>query len=134
MIGSMEKMEINKAKLNTEQKMKYLELREHMDQVIKNTLDIVENVRQFEEDNGILWEEDKQAVADIFCLLLQMTRAGGMSNHVKQMRYEEKENGDEIITPVLADGNANWYKINVTGDSGVAMIKDITNQFVGKAW
>ena len=100
----------------------------------KELYSAMKDLRQFEEDNKIYFEENKQAVADAFCYLLQMTRSGGTSNFVKEMRYEIDERHNETVTPILADGNSNWYTAYVSGDSGIAMIKDITNQFVRKAW
>ena len=94
----------------------------------------VDDIRSYEEEHHIQCEEKKQMVADAFCLALQMTSAAGSSNHVSEMRYEKLDNGDEIVTPVLADGNDEWYKCHVTGDSGIAMIMDMVNQFVRKAW
>ena len=101
----------------------------------KELYEAMKELRQFEDNHEIYFEENKQDIADAFCYLLQMTRAGGCSNFVKEMRYKTDERGyNETVTPVLADGNSNWYTAYVSGDSGIAMIMDITSQFVRKAW
>lgn len=96
--------------------------------------DELDRLRTFEDEHHIRWSENKQMIADAYCILLQMTDNAGKGNHVAKMQYEKLPNGDEIIYPILADGNSNWYTAHVSGDSGTGMIVDITNQFVRKAW
>lgn len=94
----------------------------------------LDEIRSFEDKHHIRWGENKQMIADAYCLMLQLTSSGGTGNHVSKLVYEKKENGTEIVYPVLADGDSNWYTIDTTGGSGIAMVSDITNQFVRKAW
>lgn len=109
-------------KRNAELQLRFYELCEDMDEL-----------RSFEEEHHIRWKEDKAKVADAFCLALQMTDNAGKSNHVSRMNYRKLDNGDEIVVPVLADGEE-WYTCHVSGDSGTAMIIDMASQFVRKAW
>lgn len=96
--------------------------------------DELNRLRTFENEHHIRWNENKQMIADAYCILLQMTDNAGKGNHVAKMQYEKLPNGDEIVYPILANGNSNWYTAHVSGDSGTATIVDITNQFVRKAW
>lgn len=122
-------------KLSKKENYNYIRKQKKVARMRKELYAAMNDLRQFESDKEIYFEENKQDVADAFCYLLQMTRSGGCSNFVREMRYEIDDNGyKETVTPILADGNSNWYTAYVTGDSGIAMISDITNQFVRKAW
>lgn len=123
-----------KCDLNEEEMKVYLDEREQLYDDLKYLCYHFAKLRKYEDDHNIHWEENKATVAKVFCLALQMTSAAGKSNPLVDMRYERNEHGDEIVTPILADGNEDWYKCHVTGDSGVAMIMDMVNQFVRKAW
>ena len=123
-----------KCDLSKEQMEIYTEARDNFYESLHKTYEVLDKLRTFEEDHNIRWEEDKEEVAKAFCMLLQMTSAAGKSNHVREMVYEKTERGDEIVYPILADGTCDWYTAYVSGDSGIAMIMDITNQFVRKAW
>ena len=114
--------------------MNYEAQKEKVAKLRKELYEAMKELRQYESDNDIYFEENKQDVADAFCYLLQMTRSGGCANFVKEMKYEIDSKHDETVTPILANGNDEWYKAYVTDDSGTAMIIDITNQFVRKAW
>ena len=113
---------------------KYEEIKEKSDKILKETIEVMAARRAYEEEHNIRWHEDREMVAKVFGLLLQMTSNGGRGNFIKEMIFEKRDNGDEIVYPLLSNGSTNWYKINVTGDSGTAMIIDMTNQFVRKAW
>lgn len=64
-------------------------------------------------------EEDMQAICDLFLKTLQATRGGsGLVNLI----YAVKPN-KETVTAVFQSGGER--KINVTDDSGTAMIYDI---------
>ena len=86
--------------------------------------------------------EDKQAICNAFCETLRLTRAAGspINNPLIELRYMTKEEGgrfEETVRPIFADhcGEAlKYYDVNVTGDSGIAVLMDIMNQFVKKMW
>ena len=42
----------------------------------------------------------------------------------------------EVVRPIFEDGTGEdgWYDINVSMDSGTAVITDIINQFVSRTW
>ena len=82
--------------------------------------------------------ENKQNVCDMMCYAIRATDAGGseLNNPLVKLQYKKLENGDEIVRPIFKDGTGSngYYDINVTCDSGIAMILDIVNQFVRKVW
>lgn len=126
--------EPNECDLSGEEMEEYNAWKKELNTKFYNLCEELEKLRSFEEKHNIRWDEDKQMVADAYCLLLQMTDNAGKGNHVAKMQYEELPNGYEIVYPILANGSSKWYTINVSGDSGTGMIADITNQFVRKAW
>lgn len=87
-------------------------------------------------------KEDKQKICDALCEALRCTSAAGspMNNPLIELRYMTKEEGgrfDETVRPIFEDhcGEAfGYYDVNVSCDSGIAMIMDIVNQFVRKMW
>lgn len=87
-------------------------------------------------------KEDKQAICNAFCETLKLTSAAGSpnGNPVIELRYMTQEEGGrytETVRPIFENhcGESNkYYDINVTMDSGIAIIKDIVNQFVNKVW
>lgn len=68
-------------------------------------------------------EKNKQAILDAFLPVLSMTRAG---KYVTSLELTE-QNGNEfvIITWQLPVRGMATGRVNVTGDSGAAMIKDV---------
>ena len=86
--------------------------------------------------------EDKQAICNAFCETLRLTSAAGSPNNnpLIELRYMTAEEGgrfDETVRPIFENhcGEAlKYYDINVSCDSGIAMIMDIVNQFVRKMW
>lgn len=85
--------------------------------------------------------EDKQAICNAFCETLRLTSAAGspINNPLVELRYMTKEEGgrfDETVRPIFKNGcgENGWYDINVSCDSGIAVIMDIMNQFVRKMW
>ena len=86
--------------------------------------------------------EDKQAICNAFCETLRLTSAAGSPNNnpLIELRYMTREEGgrfDETVRPIFEDhcGEAfGYYDVNVSCDSGIAMIMDIVNQFVKKMW
>lgn len=78
--------------------------------------------------------EDKKAICDAFCEVLRMTSLLGYpdNNPLTELRYIRTEDGDEIVRPIFANGTGEngWYDVNVSGDSGTALIQDIVNNFV----
>lgn len=82
--------------------------------------------------------ENKQDVCNAFLKTLQTTRAAGTEgcNPLVELRYFEAPNGMEFVRPIFEDGTGKngYYDINVSCDSGIAMIMDITHQFIRKMW
>lgn len=67
--------------------------------------------------------EDKQVICDRLLLTLQATR-----NHedLEGIQYEMRENGDEVVALWWRGGGSR--EINVSADSGSAMIRDIMSR------
>lgn len=63
--------------------------------------------------------EDKQNICDLLCKTLQATR-----NHhdLVALKYEILDNNYELVTIQWENG---FQKVNVSMDSGTAMIRDI---------
>ena len=80
--------------------------------------------------------ENKQRICNKMGEAIRATAAGGIGNPLVSLSYMKLENGEEIVRPLFADGTGNngYYDINVTCDSGIAMIMDITKQFVRRMW
>lgn len=83
--------------------------------------------------------EDKQAICDALCMVLRMTSNAGTDNRLRELRYLPNREGgkyEETVRPVFEDGTGEdgWYDVNVSSDSGTAMICDIANQFIRKVW
>ena len=88
-----------------------------------------------------MWEENKQVILDKLCEAFRMTRHFGYpeGNPLKEIRYE-KYGYDEYAVPIFDDGSGEpneyypkgYYAVNITGDSGIAIIEDVVKQFVRK--
>lgn len=85
--------------------------------------------------------EDKQAICNAMCETLRLTSAAGspINNPLVELRYMTKAEGgryEETVRPIFENGvgNNGYYDVNVTYDSGIAIIMDITKQFVNKMW
>lgn len=87
-------------------------------------------------------KEDKQAICNAFCEALRLTSAAGspINNPLIELKYMTKEEGgrfEETVRPRFENGCGEafgYYDVNVTCDSGIAIIMDIVNQFVRKMW
>ena len=55
-----------------------------------------------------------------------LTRTRKWSDEIAEMIYNKDKNGNEEGTVRLYGGNAEMF-IDVTGDSGIALIKDVIN-------
>lgn len=66
------------------------------------------------------FHEDKQTICDLLCETLKATRG---QNDVKALKYEILDNDDERVTIEYEHGGSRL--VNVSMDSGVAMIRDI---------
>lgn len=64
--------------------------------------------------------EDKQTICDLLCETLKATRG---QHDVVALKYEILDNGDERVTIEYEQGGS--HQVNVSMDSGVAMIRDI---------
>lgn len=85
--------------------------------------------------------ENKQKILDAICKALRLTRNAGGGNALKEIRYV-KDKGGEYAIPIFENGNGEpneycpygYYGVNITGDSGTAIFKDITEQFISYMW
>jgi hypothetical protein len=64
--------------------------------------------------------EDKKTICELLCLTLQATRN---QDDLVSLDYIHEDNGDEIVQVKWKSGSGK--RINVTMDSGTAMIRDI---------
>lgn len=55
-----------------------------------------------------------------------LTRTRKWKDEIAEMLYHKDKNGNEDVTVRLYEGNAEMF-IDVTGDSGMALIKDVIN-------
>ena len=82
--------------------------------------------------------ENKQYVCDMMCYAIRATDAGGNTdnNRLEKLIYKKLDNGNEIVRPIFEDGTGSdgYYDIDVTADSGIAIIMDITKQFIRRMW
>lgn len=88
--------------------------------------------------------ENKQWILQNLCDTLRTTSAAGplgSKNPLVALRYVT--DGDmEFAVPIFEDGsgepNEHWpygyYGVNITGDSGIAIIMDVVNNFVRMVW
>ena len=53
-----------------------------------------------------------------------LTRTRKWKNEIAEMLYHKDKNGNEEVLVRLYEGNAEMF-IDVTGDSGMALIKDV---------
>ena len=77
--------------------------------------------------------ENKQAVCDKMLEVINVTDA---MRKPKELRYMKLENGTEIVRPIFdwRPEDDDRYDVDVTCDSGIAMIMDITKQFIRRMW
>lgn len=66
--------------------------------------------------------EDKKYILE--SLFETLTRTRKWSDEIAEMIYNKDKNGNEEVTVRLYEGNAEMF-IDVTGDSGMALIKDV---------
>ena len=64
--------------------------------------------------------EDKQKICDLLCEVLKATRD---QEDLISLVYEKDEAGNETVTSIYNKGGSRV--VNVTIDSGIAMIRDI---------
>ena len=77
--------------------------------------------------------EDKQKICDAFCETLKLTHN---AHDLVELRYMFLKNGEEVVRPIFKDGwgSSGYYDVNVSWDSGTAMISDIVKGFVNEVW
>lgn len=77
--------------------------------------------------------EDKQRVCDLLCIALRETRLFSGDNPLVSLNYIQRGES-EIVRPLFEDGTGQngYYDINVTCDSGAALITDVVAQFVAR--
>ena len=101
-------------------------------------------IKYEERERGTFVVEDKQEICNAICEALRHTSAAGSpgNNALKEIRYIVADNGDEYAVPIFENGNGEpnmysphgYYAVNISGDSGIGMWIDITNQFVRRMW
>ena len=64
--------------------------------------------------------DDKQHICDLLLVTLQATRA---HSDLNSLDYKKHENSEEIVTAMYT--NKSKINVNVSCDSGIAMIRDI---------
>ena len=72
-------------------------------------------------------EENKQEILNLLLKALQQTRAG---DNIVRLEYEKFPDTDDAYVHVINKDKPDrpeyeWLKVNVTGDSGIAMIRDV---------
>ena len=85
--------------------------------------------------------ENKQEILNAICEALKLTRNAGSGNALKEISYME-DGGREYAVPIFENGTGEpdeccphgYYAVNITGDSGTAIFKDITKQFIDYVW
>lgn len=97
--------------------------------------------------------ETKQDVLNAICEALRHTDNAGdpMSNPLKEIRYlgygvpdnatlsscvHDGRTMCEIARPIFEDGTGEngYYDVNITGDSGTTIFREIANHFISKVW
>ena len=80
--------------------------------------------------------ENKQDVCNKMCEAIRATNASKLGGALKELRYMKLEDGTEVVRPIFEDGTGSdgYYDVDVTWDSGIAIIMDITKQFIRKVW
>lgn len=68
-------------------------------------------------------ENKKDILENLFETL---TRTRKWKDEIAEMLYHKDKNGNEEVLVRLYEGNAEMF-IDVTGDSGMALIKDVLN-------
>lgn len=68
--------------------------------------------------------EDKKDILESLFETLSRTRK--WRDEIAEMIYNKDKNGNEEVLVRLFEGNAEMF-IDVTGDSGMALIKDVIN-------
>ena len=69
--------------------------------------------------------EDKQFICNEFAKTLKHTTA---FKHLKRLEYQKLHTGDEVVVPIYQNDDAFIWcgdAINVTADSGIAVIYDV---------
>lgn len=81
------------------------------------------------------FRENKQEICNALCETLRLTTNAGTGNALVELRFID-EGYRQTVRPIFEDGNGEngWYDVNVSGDSGTAMIIDIVNHFVREVW
>lgn len=88
--------------------------------------------------------ENKRVILEKIADVLRNTSAAGPLNNgnaLVTIKYVEDKYGEWAV-PIFEDGtgdpNEYWphgyYAVNITGDSGVAILMDITHKFVERMW
>lgn len=80
--------------------------------------------------------EDKQTICDALCECLRLTLAAGTGNALRELRYIDDGRGTELVRPIFENGTGEngWYDVNVSCDSGIALITDVVKHFVNRVW
>lgn len=79
--------------------------------------------------------ENIQKALDYYCEAIKQTRAGSAGNPLKSLQYIDTGT-KQIVRPVFEDGTGSdgYYDCDVSADSGIAVLMDVTRQFVKRMW
>ena len=78
---------------------------------------VMDAVRQYRAQHD---REDKDRICQLLLPALKATR---YCSSLKDLRYEKQDNSEEVVTAVWESNSVT--KVNVSADSGIAMIRDI---------
>ena len=78
--------------------------------------------------------ENKQKICDLLCTTLRETRLCSGDNPLVDLKYMQLDGGVEIVRPLFKDGTGSngYYDVNVSCDSGAALVMDIATQFISR--
>lgn len=80
---------------------------------------VIEAVKEYRQERRLRFYEDKQMICDLLCTALNATRD---QRDLVRMDYQRRGDGDEVVYVIYESG---CKAVNVSLDSGIAMIRDI---------
>lgn len=80
---------------------------------------VAEAVKEYRQERRLGFYEDKQAICDLLCAALKATRD---QRDLKSLVYHRQGPDDEMVSIIWDNGGTS---VNVSMDSGIAMIRDI---------
>lgn len=80
---------------------------------------VIEAVKEYRQERRLHFYEDKQFICDLLVKTLNATRD---QRDLVRMDYQRRGDGDEVVYVIYESGRK---AVNVSLDSGIAMIRDI---------